>query len=155
AEMAPEVLQPRLSSQVVAQISKPLSVMMPSHMATPTPTPAPLPVGAADALDASALKKKSAGPWIVAGSVVLRGGGGGVVWLSRAPEPTKPPTPPAAIATAPPTGQAVTPPPAAQPATPKAPEMDEVIVDSVPPGAKIYVDGVATADTPEAMKVEK
>ena len=33
--------------------------------------------------------------------------------------------------------------------------VEEVIVDSVPPGAKIYVDGVAVADTPEAVKVEK
>jgi hypothetical protein len=44
-------------------------------------------------------------------------------------------------------------PPAA--ATPSAPELEEIIVDSLPPMAKIYVDGVAVADTPEAIKVQK
>ncbi|MGZ3427465.1 MAG: serine/threonine-protein kinase, partial [Polyangia bacterium] len=45
-QLAPEVLQPRPSSQSVAQISKPLSAVMPSRTATPRPTPMPLPPSA-------------------------------------------------------------------------------------------------------------
>jgi hypothetical protein len=43
----------------------------------------------------------------------------------------------------------------AKPADPPPPVVEEVIVDSVPPGAKIFVDDVAVADTPEAIKVDK
>src|SRR6185312_15089819 len=57
----------------------------------------------------------------------------------------------------PPVVQKVEPPPVETPSKPEAPApvLEEVIVDSVPPGAKIWVDGAPFADTPETVKVEK
>jgi serine/threonine protein kinase len=172
AELAPEVLQPRPSSQVVAQIAKPMSSVMPSRTATPLPgrpasglTPVRSPVSAErsaatpaptiDPFGAVPPKKKSAAPWIVLAAVVLAGGAGAVVLMREPDKATttvaKQPavTPPAAA-----TGAAQVP-PVEQPVVVKAPELEDVIVDSIPPGAKIFVDGVAVADAPEAIKVEK
>ncbi|MDB4964883.1 MAG: hypothetical protein JWN44_572 [Myxococcales bacterium] len=170
AELAPEVLQPRPASLALAQISKPLSSVMPARTPTPMPrvpsgaTPMPrMPSGAqsvsgpivdgAGDVDVPA-KKRSATPWIAVAAMVLIGGAGAVVWGTRTPagtsvvQPTTPPTP--AVV------QPVATPPVAQPTPPpKAPELEDVIVDSIPPGAKIYVDGVAVAEAPEAIKVEK
>ena len=146
AEQAPEVLQPRPSSQAVAQISKPLSVMMPSRNVTPRPTPMPRPPSGALPLgDDAAPKKKSALPYFVVAGVLVAAAAGAVVWVTRAPAPPQP-QPPVAV---------VTPPPQKAPDPPPAPVMEEVIVDSVPPGAKIFVDGAPLGDTPETVKVEQ
>jgi hypothetical protein len=64
--------------------------------------------------------------------------------------PAAPPTP--LVAVTPPPRPA---PPPPSPPTVAPPVLEEIIVDSLPPLAKIYVDGVAVADTPEAIKVEK
>ena len=151
SELAPEVLQPRPSSQSVAQISKPLSAVMQSRTPTPRPTPMPRTPSAqqplADVVEPPP-KKRSAAPWIAVAAILVAAAAGAVVWVTRAQTPAPLPTPtPAPVA--------VVVPPPKQPDPPKAPELEEVIVDSVPPGAKIFVDGVALADTPEALKVEK
>jgi hypothetical protein len=105
-------------------------------------------------------KKKSAAPWIALAAVVLAGGAGAVV-LMRGPEKAtttvvhgSTTTPASGTAATPATGAAQLP-PVAQPPVAKPPELEDVIVDSIPPGAKIFVDGVAIADAPEAIKVEK
>jgi serine/threonine-protein kinase len=150
AEVAPEVLQPRPSSQALAQISKPLSVVMPSRTATPMPKPPsgkqPLPLDETRPHP----KKRSAAPYFAVAAILVAAAAGAVVYVTHAPAPapTPAPTPPAVV---------VAPPPKpAEPATPPpAPAVEEVIVDSVPPGAKIYVDGAAIGDTPETVKVDK
>src|SRR6185312_5739653 len=147
AEVAPEVLQPRPSSQALAQISKPLSTVMPSRAATPLPKPPsgklPLPL---DETKPHA-KKRSAAPYVVVATLLVAAAAGAVVYVSRTPAPTTPPAPaPAPVAV-------VEPPKPAAP-TPPPPAVEEVIVDSAPPGAKIFVDDVAIGDTPDTVKVE-
>ncbi|HEY2744592.1 MAG TPA: protein kinase [Polyangia bacterium] len=158
AELAPEVLQPRPSSQVLAHISKPQSAVLQARHATPRPTPMPRPPSGAVVLPSSvevaaavAAKKKSAVPYFVVAGVLVAAAAGAVVWVTRAPASQPTPQPPLVIA--PKQEQPATPPPSKPEVA--APVVEEVIVDSVPPGAKIYVDGVAVADTPEAVKVEK
>ena len=97
----------------------------------------------------AAPKKKSALPYFVVAGVLVAAAAGAVVWVTRAPAHVEPTTPMVATPTKPPV---VTPPSKPEVA---APVVEEVIVDSVPPGAKIFVDGVAVADTPEAVKVEQ
>ncbi|MCU1281838.1 MAG: hypothetical protein JWM53_5384, partial [bacterium] len=148
SHLAPEVLQPRPSSQAVAQISKPLSSVMAARMATPRPTPMPRPPsGAARALPGDELppKKKSAAPYIAVAAILVAAAAGAVL-ITRSPSqtPTQTPAPTTAVI-----------PPPKQPDPPAPPVLEEVIVDSVPPGAKIFVDGLAVADAPEALKVEK
>ncbi|HXU74529.1 MAG TPA: serine/threonine-protein kinase [Polyangia bacterium] len=159
AELAPEALQPRPSSQALAQIGKPQSVVMSARNVTPRPTPLPgarppsgataVPpanVAAADG-ESQAPKKKSAMPYFVVAGVLVAAAAGAVVWVTRTPAPQ--PQPPVV--------QKVEPPPVETPSKPEAPApvLEEVIVDSVPPGAKIWVDGAPFADTPETVKVEK
>jgi len=147
-ELAPEVLQPRPSSQALAQIARAPSTAMPARTPTPMPRPPsgaqPLPVDAAPA------KKRSAAPYIALACVLVAGAAGAVVFATRTPAATV--TPPTTVAQPQPQPVAPTPPPAQ--AEPTPPAMEEVIVDSVPPGAKIYVDDAPVADTPEAIKVE-
>jgi hypothetical protein len=155
--LAPEVLQPRPASQAVAQISKPRSAVMPARPVTPRPTPMPRAqsaavTAAAEVEEAAKPKKKSAAPWIAMAAVLVAAAAGAVVWVTRTPEPTRPTTVPTTSVTPP---IKVTTPVVTPIATPLKLEMEEVIVDSVPPGAKIFVDGVAVADAPEAIKVEK
>jgi hypothetical protein len=107
-------------------------------------------------------KKKSPAPWIALAAVVLVGGVGAVVLMRGPDKATTTVVQPATGTTQPSTGTTATPatgagqvPPVAQPAVAKPPELEDVIVDSIPPGAKIFVDGVAVADAPEAIKVEK
>jgi serine/threonine-protein kinase len=149
SEQAPEVLLPRPSSGSVAQISKPLSVAMPARHVTPMPRPpsGALPLGGeAEA----APKKKSALPYFVVAGILVAAAAGAVVWVTRGPSQTVTPPPvkqpPVAV---------VAPPPVKQPDPPPAPVLEEVIVDSVPPGAKIFVDGEPLGDTPETVKVEE
>ena len=147
AEVAPEVLQPRPSSQALAQISKPLSAVMPSRTATPMPRP---PSGKQpQALDETRPhpKKKSAAPYFAVAAILVAAAAGAVVYVTHAPAPAPAPTPPPVAV--------VQPPKPAEPTPPPPPAVEEVIVDSVPPGAKIYVDDVAIADTPETVKVDK
>jgi serine/threonine-protein kinase len=141
---APEVLQPFPMSQPVAQISKPLSVAMPARHATPMPRP---PSGALPLGDDAAPKKKSAMPYFIVAGILVAAAAGAVVWVTRTPPPKPAPVPPPVAI--------VTPPPVQKAPDPPAPVMEEVIVDSVPPGAKIVVDGVALGDTPETVKVEQ
>ena len=155
--LAPEVLQPRPSSQAVALIPKPISKAMPSRMATPLPArppsgAMPLPEPAAEP------GKRSAAPWIGLAAVLLAAVGGGVVWFTHARDSSAATTP-APTTTQPPSprpgGVAAVPAPTAVAMPRPAVVEEEIVVDSVPPGARIFVDGVAIADTPEAMKVEK
>jgi serine/threonine-protein kinase len=79
-----------------------------------------------------------------------------VVWVSRSPSQTQTQTQTPTLTqtqTVPPAAAIV--PPPTQPTPPPKPELEEVIVDSVPPGAQIIVDGAPLGDTPEALKVEK
>ncbi len=157
AQLAPEVLQPRPSSQALAQIGKPLSTPMPARPATPRPTPMPRPPSGAQALPADdaapAGRKRSAGPFIAVVVVLVAAAAGAVVWSTRshaqsetaAPTQTQAPAQAATPSVAPPT----------QPESPTPPAVEEVIVDSLPPGAKILVDGAPLGDTPEAVKIEK
>ncbi len=154
-EVAPEVLQPRPMSQVLAHISKPQSAVLPARHATPMPRPPSgaqrLPPSSEVAkVEAVAPKKKSAAPYFVVAGVLVAAAAGAVVWVTRAPTPQPTPQPPVVVA--PKQEQPVVTPPSKPVVT--APVVEEVIVDSVPPGAKIYIDGVAVADTPEAVKVE-
>lgn len=148
SELAPEVLQPRPSSQALAQISKPLSVMMPSRTATPLPRPpsgaVPLPLDETKPQP----KKRSATPYVLLATFLVAAAAGAVVYVVRAPAAAPAPTPPPVAVTPPPKPVEPAPPP-------PAPELEEVIVDSVPPGAKIYADDVALGDTPDTVKVEK
>ncbi|HWE26749.1 MAG TPA: PEGA domain-containing protein, partial [Polyangia bacterium] len=158
-ELAPEVLMPRPSSQAVAQIGKPLSAAMASRTATPRPTPMPKPMpkppsGAqpVEALDETRPVKKSAAPYFAVAAVLVAAAAGAVVWVTRAPAQAATTQTPTTTTTQPPAA-IVQPPKQVDP--PAAPAVEEVIVDSVPPGAKIFVDDVAVADTPEAIKVDK
>jgi hypothetical protein len=105
--------------------------------------------------EAALPKKKSAAPYFAVAAVLVAAAAGAVVWVTRAPATTtsatttQPSTPAAALQAA----AAITAP--TKPADPPPAVVEEVIVDSVPPGAKIFVDDVAVADTPEAIKVDK
>ncbi|MCU1280260.1 MAG: hypothetical protein JWM53_3806, partial [bacterium] len=100
-------------------------------------------------------QKRSAAPFVAVAALLVAGATGAVVWATRTPaaapeSATAEPTTTTTQAAQPPA--VVTP---KQPDAPKPAEVEEVIVDSVPPGAKIVVDGVAVAETPEAIKVDK
>jgi serine/threonine-protein kinase len=111
-----------------------------------TPTGPTAPVSEAEL----APPKKSRAPLVIGGLVVVALASLAIVFVSK-PKPTPPVivTPPV---TTPPIAQTPTTPPVTT-----APPVDEVeiIVDSQPPLAKIFVDGVAIADTPETIKVKK
>jgi eukaryotic-like serine/threonine-protein kinase len=167
ADRAPEVLHPRPASAVLAKISSPVSAVMPAR--TPRATPPGVPLGPTSAPrtpvpdeshprltptlpEVPSLKKRSTVPWIAMVALPLALGAGAVVWYTRAPHKTV--VPPIAVVTPPPP---VNPPPVADPppVKPPAPVMEEVIVDSVPPGAKIFVDGSAVTEAPDVIKVEQ
>jgi hypothetical protein len=109
-------------------------------------------------------KKKSATPYFAVAAVLVAAAAGAVVWVTRTPATTNA-TATNATTTNATTMQTSTTAAAQQvpaaitaptkPADPPPPVVEEVIVDSVPPGAKIFVDDVAVADTPEAIKVDK
>jgi serine/threonine protein kinase len=108
-----------------------------------TPAPTPLPVNDSP--------PKSRAGVVIGGLVALALAGAAVVFFALpkpAPVVVQPPAPPVVT---PPAPRPVT------PATNTTPPVDEVeiIVDSQPPLAKIFVDGVAVADTPETIKVKK
>ena len=102
-------------------------------------------------------KKKSAAPYfVVAGGVGGGGGGGGGLGGEGAADDADDATP------------TVTPTPTPTPTPSRlrrrlrrrrrevvAPVMEEVIVDSVPPGGEDFCRGCGDGDTPEAIKVEK
>ena len=161
----PEVLMPRpAASQVLAQVSRPLSALMPANgasasapmgvsRATPTPSgPRPLEV-----TPAPPPRPRARAPWIALGAIVLVGGAGAFAWRARTGATTAPP--PAVVAPPPvqPVAAApVTPPPQpTTPAAPPAPALEQVIIDSVPPGARIWVDGAPVGTTPDTISVEK
>jgi hypothetical protein len=122
----------------------------------------PKPASGAQALpppdEATRPTKKSTAPYFAVAAVLVAAAAGAVVWVTRTPATTtNATTQTATTQTATPAAQqaaaAMTAPP--KPADPPPPVVEEVIVDSVPPGAKIFVDDVAVADTPEAIKVDK
>lgn len=166
AVSAPELLQPRTGSAVrQVHASGAMAARTPLPMAARTPLPTPLParppsgnLSSVPALSTvsqelpAPAKKKSLLPWVLVGGVALAAAATAVVLGGHpaATVPDKTLVPPAAIVTpTPPTGAVVQP-----TVAPPAATMEEVIVDSIPPGAKIFVNGVAVADTPEALKVE-
>jgi hypothetical protein len=92
-------------------------------------------------------KTRSAAPLVIGSALVVLAA---AVLLLRTHKTVVQSPPPSRIPTT-----ITVPDPPMQPVPKPAPIMEEVIVDSVPPGAKIYVDDVRVADTPEAIKVEK
>ncbi|HWE29129.1 MAG TPA: PEGA domain-containing protein, partial [Polyangia bacterium] len=117
-----------------------------AHAPTPPPPTGPTaPVSEAEL----APPKKSRAPIVIGGLFVVALASLAIVFVSK-PKPTPP-----VIVTPPVTTPPIAQNPPAPPVT-TAPPVDEVeiIVDSQPPLAKIFVDGVAIADTPETIKVK-
>jgi serine/threonine-protein kinase len=106
--------------------------------------------------------KRGSTLWLAVGGVLVVGVAGAVVLSTRhrpvpTPSVTPAPTRAAVVATAPLAARTTTPAVVATApvAKPAAVELEDIIVNSIPAGAKIYVDGAAIADTPEAIKVAK
>ncbi len=134
-------------------LSRPPSGVTPlGQTAASRPTPAttgPL----APANEAEVAPAKSRLPIVVGGVVVVALASLAIVFVGK-PKPEPPIVKPQPPIVTPPIAQ--NPPPQTPPTTlPADVEEVEVIVDSQPPLAKIFVDGVAIADTPETIKVKK
>jgi serine/threonine-protein kinase len=71
---------------------------------------------------------------------------GGVVWFATRPRPSAPVAPPAPAL-------APTLPPPAPTVPPPAPSVQQVLISSAPPGARILHDGVKLAETPDEVTV--
>ena len=134
-------------------LSRPPSGVTP--LAAPTPSPSPSQPSTTGPLtpahEAEIAPPKSRLPIVIGGLVVVAVASLAIVFVAKPkPEPliVKPQPP---IVT-PPIAQQQTPTPTTTEANV---EEVEVIVDSQPPLAKIFVDGVAIADTPETIKVKK
>ena len=154
---------PRPSSQAVAQISKPLSTVMPVRaprrrgrrraQAAVVGVAQPTVVGAEEA--AALPKKQSAAPYFAVAAVLVAAAAGAVVLRDAHAGATETATTqPPAIVTPAAGGGGDAAAGEGGPIRRRRRPSSEVIVDSVPPGAKIFVDGVAVADTPEAVKVD-
>ena len=99
--------------------------------------------------------KSHLGLWLGLGGLLLLGGGAALFVVMQKPSVTTPVAvvePPRAVDEPKPVEEAK-PAEVPKPAEPAQPVQMEVIVDSVPPGAKILKDGVPLAETPEAVKV--
>jgi serine/threonine-protein kinase len=158
AVRAPEILLPRSGSAMMqAAHASGLMAVRPPTPSSPISVRPPSGVQPLlkDTADYKLDKKRSMLPWVLVGGVALAVGATAIVLVARPVQTIAPPphevTPlPAPSEVAHPTTTAPT-----GPATPPAtPVLEEVIVDSVPPNAKIFVDGQPVADTPEALKVE-
>jgi eukaryotic-like serine/threonine-protein kinase len=176
AMRAPEILQPRAGSAQMhaAQISGAMAAKRMTPLPSRMPSgPQSLPAGASPLSPSSQqleIKKRSLLPWLLVAGVALAAGGTAVVLVNRphdtakvvsagvvgnpAQQPGPIVAPPATTTTTTTTATGTTATPPTNVPPPAAPVMEEVIVDSVPPGAKIFVDGQPVADTPEALKVE-
>jgi serine/threonine-protein kinase len=136
--------------QVRARSATPSGVPI-APMASGEPGRAPLPSGYVSTDNVSVMpygqepKRKSSTGMIV-GAVLVLLAGGGVAAFVVFRKPADPP--PVAIVAPPPVEKPVVAPPA-------GPEMLSVIVDTEPPQAKMYKDGVRIAETPEEVKIEK
>jgi serine/threonine-protein kinase len=140
--IAPTEIAPSGPHGLVARQPTPMRVPLTPvpPMATPSAPFAPVEIP----------RKSQLGLWLALGGLIVLGGGAAVfVMMQKPPPPVEAPKPAAAVAAAP----VEAPAPVAEVPKPAEPAELEVIVDSVPPGARILKDGAPLAETPEAVKV--
>ena len=124
---APAISAPAISAPAISS-SRPVAVGAPSQLGLP---------------DVAATQQKSRAPLFAGAGVLLLLLIGGAAWLSRGKPP--PPAPPVVDKPAPPVVDKPAPPPGVQ--------LLEVVVGTVPPGAKLLRDGKLVAETPDAIKL--